>query len=112
VEEVKSVTFLGLLFSAGSCPPCKFFLSMLKDFYSDVNIDMKALEILFISLDKTEEEFKEHYATMPWLALPYRDERIAKLKEKFKVVGIPILVVVDSVTGFPITTRGRKDIHE
>lgn len=77
-----------------------------------MNIDKKVLEIVYIPLDRSEEEFKEHYAQMPWLALPFRDERIARLKESFKVVGIPILVVVDSVTGFPITTRGRKDIHE
>ena len=39
IEEIKAPKFLGILFSANWCPPCKCFLSMLKDFYSDVNID-------------------------------------------------------------------------
>lgn len=27
-------------------------------------------------------------------------------------MGIPVLVIVDSETGFLVTVRGRKDIHE
>ncbi len=49
---------------------------------------------------------------MPWLSLPYKDPRIQQLLNKFKVTGIPVLIIVDSQTGFLVTTRGRKDIHE
>ncbi len=49
---------------------------------------------------------------MPWLALPYKDHRIAKLQAKYKITGIPVLVIVDSQTGFLVTLKGRKDIHE
>lgn len=103
---------MGLLFSADWCPPCQTFLQILKDFYSDVNIDEKQCEILYVSLDKTEEEFKSHYTQMPWLSLHFADPLIKVLSSKYKVVGIPVFVIVDSETGFLVTVRGRKDIHE
>lgn len=49
---------------------------------------------------------------MPWLSLTFKDPRIKELCQKYKVVGIPHLVIVDSQTGFLVTVRGRKDIHE
>ena len=63
VEDFKHThRYLGLLFSASWCPPCKSFLSILKEFYSEVNVDSKQFEVLYVSLDRTEEEYKEHYA--------------------------------------------------
>jgi len=62
VEEVKSAQFLGLLFTANWCPPCKCFLSVLKEFYNEVNIDKKQCEILNVPMDKSEDEYKEHYS--------------------------------------------------
>ena len=61
VEEIKNASFVGLLFSANWCPPCKCFLAILKDFYSEVNIDGKKCEIVYVPMDKSEEEFREHY---------------------------------------------------
>ncbi len=58
VDEVKNASFVGLLFSANWCAPCKCFLNILKDFYSEVNIDKKKCEILYVPTDKTEEDFK------------------------------------------------------
>jgi nucleoredoxin len=47
---------------------------------------------------------------MPWMALPFEDrERKAKLSSKFKVQGIPTLVIVDE-NGKTITTDGRAAI--
>ena len=70
------------------------------------------MEILYVPLDKYEEDFKEHYAQMPWLSLPYGDDRIDALRTKYTANSIPILIVVESQTGFLVTPRGRKDIHE
>lgn len=49
---------------------------------------------------------------MPWLSIPFGDPRIKNLVSKYKIVGIPILIIVDSQTGSLVTVRGRKDIHE
>ena len=76
IDEIKSAGFLGLLFSSSWCPPCKTFLGILKDFYNEVNIDSKKCEILYVPMDRTEDEFREHYAHMPWLSIPYKDSRI------------------------------------
>ena len=41
MDEIKQAPckFVGLLFSANWCPPCKCFLDILKEFYFDANID-------------------------------------------------------------------------
>lgn len=119
VEECGSEDFkhthlyLALFFSAAWCPPSESFLKMLKEFYSEVNIDSKQCEILYVSLDHNEDEFKDHYAHMPWLAIPYTDRaRAAMLRQHYKLNGIPQLVVIKSADGALVTVRGRKDVHE
>ena len=77
-----------------------------------MNIDEKKCEILYVPMDKREDEFKAHYTTMPWLSIPYGDQRIKNLAAKYKIKGIPILIIVDAQTGSLVTDRGRKDIHE
>jgi len=57
-----------LYFSAHWCPPCKSFTPILANFYKEINRDKKRLEIIFMSMDKTEQEFKNYFSTMPWLA--------------------------------------------
>ena len=113
-DEFKNThKYLAILFSAQWCAPCKTFLSMLKEFYSEVNIDSKQCEVLFVSLDRNEEEYKHYYATMPWLAVPYHDgARAQALRQRYRVTGIPQLVVVKSEDGSLVTLKGRKDLHE
>jgi thiol-disulfide isomerase/thioredoxin len=114
VEEFKNThKYLALLFCAGWCPPCKTFLGLLKEFYSEVNIDSKQCEVLYVPLDRSEEEFRESYTTMPWLTISHSDQaRIKSLKERYRVTGIPHLVIVKSDDGKLVTPSGRKDIHE
>lgn len=71
VEDVKSGKYVCFLISAEWCPPCHCFVQMLKEFYSDANIDEKQCEIVYLPLDRTEEEFRDHYAIMPWYSLPF-----------------------------------------
>ena len=113
-EEFKHThKYLAIFFSASWCAPSKTFLAMLKEFYSEVNIDSKQCEVLFVSLDRTEDEFKHYYATMPWLAVPYsQGARAQELRARYRIIGIPQLVVVKSEDGALVTLKGRKDIHE
>jgi thiol-disulfide isomerase/thioredoxin len=71
IDEVKTGKYVCLLLSAEWCAPCHYFVQMLKEFYSDANIDEKQCEIIYLPLDKTEEEFREHYATMPWFSMNF-----------------------------------------
>ena len=63
-------------------------------------------------MDPIEDEFKDHYTLMPWMTLPFEDKRIETLKEDFNITQIPQLTVLDAKTGYLITHKGRKDIHE
>ena len=99
-----------LFYSAGWCPPCEQFLQVLKDFYSEVNIDKKMIEVFYVSKDKSEDEFKKNYAKMPWITVPFSNQLHSNLVDKFAITGIPMLLVLDAKTGFLISRKGRKDI--
>ena len=71
----------------------------------------KGLEIIFVSSDRDEEAFKDYFGSQPWLSLPFADrDRKNKLSKKFKVSGIPSLVILDGATGATITTDGREAV--
>ncbi|XP_068748190.1 nucleoredoxin-like [Montipora capricornis] len=98
---------VGLYFSAHWCPPCRGFTPKLSEFYKKHHVDKK-FEIIFVSSDKKEEEYKHYFEEMPWLALPYSDRsRKDHLSQKFKVSGIPTLVLLDGKDGKEITKEGR-----
>ena len=60
----------------------------------------EALEVVFVSGDKTAESFAGYHATMPWPALPFTHPhfRAAKewLDETFEVDGVPTLTLFDA----------------
>jgi len=98
-------------FSAHWCPPCRGFTPKLAEFYKK-HAEAKNFEVVFVSGDRDEGAFKEYYGEQPWLALPYekRDEKAA-LNKKYKVQGIPSLVVLGP-DGALITKEGRSKITE
>jgi len=97
---------VALYFSAHWCPPCKGFTPKLAEWYTNGLKDK--LEIVFVSGDRDADAFKEYFASMPWKALPF-DEKNKKLNTKFKVQGIPSVVILDS-NGDVITKDGRAAI--
>jgi nucleoredoxin len=103
---------VGIYFSAHWCPPCRGFTPELTKSYKKLIANGKPFEVVFASSDRDEASFKEYYNEMPWLALPYEDrDRKNALSKKFKVSGIPTLVIVDE-NGETITTDGRSAIGE
>jgi len=78
-------------------PPCRQFTPKLAEFYKS-HAQAKNFEIVFLSSDRDEAAFKEYYGEMPWLALPFEKADLkAALSKKYKVQGIPTLVIVDKV---------------
>eukprot|EP00971_Amphidinium_carterae_P024611 485334-Amphidinium_carterae.1 len=100
---------VALYFSAHWCPPCRGFTPQLAEWYKN-SLKAKGLEVVFVSSDKEEKAFNEYHAEMPWLALPYTERELkATLSKKFKVQGIPSLVILDNDANL-ITLDGREAV--
>lgn len=96
-----------LYFSAHWCPPCRAFMPMLIEVYHEIKAKDNAFEIIFISSDRDQSSFDEFFGGMPWLALPYGDERKKFLSRKFKIQGIPAAVAIGQ-NGRLVTKKARQ----
>jgi len=103
---------VAIYFSAHWCPPCRGFTPKLAERYTELKAKAEAFEIVFVSSDRDEESFKEYFGSMPWLALPFDDrEAKAKLSKKYKVSGIPALIILDE-QGEIVNKEGRSCIMD
>mmetsp|Transcript_15687 Transcript_15687/g.23043 ORF Transcript_15687/g.23043 Transcript_15687/m.23043 type:complete len:667 (-) Transcript_15687:103-2103(-) len=101
---------LGLYFSADWCPPCKQFTPLLTNTYQTLRAVGKDFEIIYMSSDKSPEEFASYREQQPWLAIPYDDEkRRQKIGMELGVTGLPTLVIVGE-DGEVITKNGRERV--
>eukprot|EP00941_MAST-03F_sp_MAST-3F-sp1_P004633 g4633.t1 len=103
-------TNISSFFNITEGPPCRGFTPKLAESYKTYKANGKPFEIVFVSSDSDEKSFKEYYGEQPWTALPYsaRDLK-AKVSKKFKVQGIPSLVILDT-DGKTITKDGRAAV--
>lgn len=114
VEEKSTSELLGdkntvaLYFSASWCRPCQQFTPMLAKFYAEMNKKGKKFEVVWMSQDRSTDEFAAYYQKMPWLALPVEaiQTRLPELSQLYQARGIPHLVILDEDTRV-ITTDGR-----
>ncbi|XP_053991272.1 uncharacterized protein LOC128883193 [Hylaeus volcanicus] len=67
---------------------CKSVLPILCNVYKTFNEsgDYQKVEIVFVSLDKSEKEYAEHRAVQPWLSLPYESDIIDRFKDHYRVM--------------------------
>jgi len=108
--EVLKGKVVGLYFSAHWCGPCRGFTPKLAESYATLQSSGKPFEIVFCSSDRDEAAFNDYYGEMPWKALPYSNRDLKNsLSKKFKVRGIPTLVLIDE-EGKTITTGGREAV--
>ncbi|KAF5181998.1 Thioredoxin, nucleoredoxin [Thalictrum thalictroides] len=96
-----------LYFSAHWCPPCRAFLPKLIEAYHEIKTKDNAFEVIFISSDRDEVSFQEFFSSMPWLALPFGDERKRSLSSRFKIKGIPTLIALGP-SGKTVAKDARK----
>ncbi len=107
-----SLRNLILFLSFIRCAPCATFTPILIKFYKKY-AEEKNLEIIFISSDEDEESFDEYYKDMPWLKLEYQQRKKAEeLEKKFKVDGIPTLVLLDGDSGDVICADAVNQIAD
>ncbi|KAI0215678.1 Nucleoredoxin [Lamellibrachia satsuma] len=88
------------------CPPCRSFTGQLAQTYAALHDRGLNFEVVFVSVDRSQESYNEYYKSMPWLALPLADERVQQLTRHFSVQGIPTLILLDEKNDL-ITTNGR-----
>ncbi|KAI1729093.1 thioredoxin-like domain-containing protein [Ditylenchus destructor] len=97
----------GIYFGAKWCPPCRVITKQLCSIYEKIKSSHPSFEIFFCSSDRSEESFKEHFATMPWLAFPFDGEILNRLTRTYDVNGIPTFIIVDEQNNL-ITRHGRN----
>jgi len=110
LDTLKTNTANAIYFSAHWCPPCRGFTPKLIDSYKKIKAAGKSFEIIFASSDQNEEEFKEYFATMPWLSFPLDDKRISELSDILKIEGIPSLVIFDGAFTKVLNSDGRTAV--
>lgn len=108
-DALKGKKAIAIYFSAHWCPPCRGFTPKLAEWYKK-DLSKKGLEVVFVSSDKDQGAFDGYFGEQPWLALPFSDrERKNQLSKKFKVNGIPSLIILDK-DGNLITEDGRSAV--
>ena len=93
-EAFRGVKLVGVYFSMHNCPPCREFTPIFASLYEEINASERTIEVVFVSGDKTQEVYNEYYGEMPWIALPFKDARLAGLAKKFEVKGVPRLIIL------------------
>ncbi|KAH3757415.1 carnitine O-palmitoyltransferase 2 [Pelomyxa schiedti] len=88
---------IGIYFSGHWCGPCRAFTPILASVYKELKAAGKKFEVIFVSSDRSQEDFDSYFAEMPWLAIPFTDrEAKATLGDHFEIEGIPTLILLDS----------------
>ena len=85
---------VGLYFSVHAHRMCGEFTPKLVELYKTLKEKGENFEVVLVSLDDEEEDFKESFETMPWLALPLKDKSCEKLVRYFELRTIPNLVII------------------
>jgi nucleoredoxin len=104
---------IGIYFSAHWCPPCRAFTPELVKFHKELTEQGKPFEIIFVSSDHDKNAMYSYMKEMDmqWIALPFGDDHKPMLAKKYKVSGIPKLVIIDT-NGDLITENGRGNVAQ
>ncbi|KAL9188602.1 hypothetical protein ACHAXT_006980 [Thalassiosira profunda] len=121
-----------LYYAASWCPMSTPVSIALDEAFGKSNQGVQAqtprasLAIVYVSSDRTEEEYEQYLQGRNWLAIPYESSERNELKRHFSVCAhreleeigidrkheIPTIIVVDSQTEGVITTNGAEDLSE
>ena len=84
-KQTAAPRLIAFYFSALFCPPCHKFTEKLKAIYPAL-LEYGGVKVIFVSSDRSEEDFKKYYSTMPWSAIRYKEEDLRHdLMSRFNV---------------------------
>ena len=94
--EVLGGKVVAVYFSAHWCGPCRQFTPLLKDLYQQCVAVGKTFEIVFVSADRTENDFLNYFNNDHgnWTAVDFNDVKREQLMEIFKISSIPRLCIL------------------
>jgi thiol-disulfide isomerase/thioredoxin len=92
-----------LYFSASWCGPCQTFTPMLAQWYKKMKADHPEMEIVFVSSDRSKEEFDGYSQKMPWAHLAFEHKDNPEIREH-AAGGIPFLMLINE-KGTPVTEK-------
>jgi nucleoredoxin len=109
-EALAGAEHVLLYCSAHWCPPCRAFTPELSQWVARHGERLK-LKFVFASSDRDEAAFSSYFGSMApgAFALPFGDDKADELMRKFKVSGIPTLIVLDA-SGHLVTKQGREGV--
>ncbi|KAL5268010.1 hypothetical protein ACHWQZ_G004906 [Mnemiopsis leidyi] len=101
-----------LLYGAAWSPPFLDFLSVFRQFYTELKSNQAPVQVVYVSFDRSREETRELVRGFPesWVSVPHSSSLVNYLKLKFSVVVIPRLVVVTD-SGQLITDKGVREVR-
>eukprot|EP00929_Paragymnodinium_shiwhaense_P109473 TRINITY_DN75915_c0_g1_i2.p1 TRINITY_DN75915_c0_g1~~TRINITY_DN75915_c0_g1_i2.p1 ORF type:complete len:224 (-),score=33.41 TRINITY_DN75915_c0_g1_i2:293-880(-) len=116
-EDVLKGKVVALLFGANGPFCCGFVRAFAKVYKAVKTQDSDPFEVVYVGADTSRREFNRFVKTMPWLALPFRDNRavFARYGVPMDVWSWPRLVVVstnDTVMFEDATAVVRKCAEE
>jgi nucleoredoxin len=108
-EALAGAEYIMVYCSAHWCPPCRGFTPALSEWVTR-NAAKLNLKVVFATNDRDEDAFMSYFKEMSFdLAIPFDDAHIQNLMKKFRVSGIPTLIVLDN-SGHLITKEGREGV--
>ena len=107
LEQPIATPLIGLYFSAQWCPPCRQFSPLLSEFAKK---NQQKFSVVFISLDKSEQEMKAFLQNKHFYSLPFQERSLAnQLATKMGIKMIPTLVILNQ-KGQVISDWGKSAV--
>ncbi len=113
VSALDGEALIGIYFASASCPACGAFTPVLVDAYSQLQEGGRSFEVVLVTFGITDAAMFEFMtdSEMPWLAIPPSSQKVDALLQRYDVLWVPTLIVIDAA-GNTVSLTGREDVME